>query len=66
MPLNDFKHSMFFFCLDSCKKTAVVLKGAIGTVEFINCQSMECQVQAVSGYSVIDLTVMAFFVSPGI
>jgi len=57
---------MFFFCLDSCKKTAVVLKGAIGTVEFINCQSMECQVQAVSGYSVIDLTVMAFFVSPGI
>ncbi|XP_020617448.1 adenylyl cyclase-associated protein 2-like [Orbicella faveolata] len=30
--------------VDSCKKTAVVLKGAIGTVEFINCQSMECQI----------------------
>lgn len=30
--------------VDSCKKTAVVLEGAIGTVEFINCQSMECQI----------------------
>ena len=29
---------------DNCKKTAVVLDGAIGTVEFINCQSVQCQV----------------------
>ena len=47
---------------DSCKKTAVVLKGAIGTVEFINCQSMECQVQAVSGYSVIKKLLLLLFV----
>ena len=52
---------MFFFCSDSCKKTAVVLKGAIGTVEFINCQSMECQVQAVIRYSDINQTVSSFF-----
>ncbi|CAH3188841.1 unnamed protein product [Porites evermanni] len=30
--------------VDNCKKTAVVLDGAIGTVEFINCQSVQCQV----------------------
>ena len=30
---------------DNCKKTAVVLDGAIGTVEFINCQSVQCQVR---------------------
>ena len=54
---------VLFFSSDSCKKTAVVLTGAIGTVEFINCQSMECQVQAVSEYFVIDETVMAF-ISP--
>lgn len=30
--------------VDNCKKTAVVLDGAIGTVEFINCQSAQCQI----------------------
>lgn len=30
--------------LDSCKKTAVVFEDAISMVEFVNCQSVKCQV----------------------
>jgi len=30
--------------LDGCKKTAVVFDDAISMVEFINCQSVKCQV----------------------
>merc|ERR1712122_437455 len=30
--------------LDSCKKTAVVFKSVVSSVEFINCQSVQMQV----------------------
>lgn len=41
--------------LDNCKKTAVVLDGAIGTVEFINCQSAQCQVSYGQWQTVVSL-----------
>ena len=33
--------------LDSCKKTAVVFKSVVSSVEFINCQSVQMQVKYV-------------------
>ena len=34
-----------FVFLDNCKKTAVVFEDAISMLEFINCQSVQGQVQ---------------------
>ncbi|RMX46727.1 hypothetical protein pdam_00015675 [Pocillopora damicornis] len=42
--------------VDGCKKTAVVLEDAIGTVEFINCQSMQCQINGMVPTVSIDKT----------
>ena len=30
---------------DGCKKTAIVFDDAISTCEFVNCQSVQCQVR---------------------